>query len=156
MFRVKNSSFYSVLRHYHSPSKEKKMLAKLPLNQDQGSYLYDGEWSKEIDMLFIEVISFQHEIGNFTFGAKNYSAIGLTIDTINRQHGKHFSYKYCELKVNHLFKRYNTFAWMLSLTEVMYDEVTKHVHAPNRMWDFIIQVLHSNVYVLINIFNLFH
>lgn len=121
------------------------MAANLPPIENQDAYLYEGEWCKEIDFLFVEVITFQARMGNFKFGTKNYSAIGIAIDAINRRFGKRFSYKYCEVKVNHLFKRYTTFAWMLSLTEVMYDEVTKEVHAPNRTWEFILQVSDSSI-----------
>lgn len=56
-------------------------------DQGQDLVLYNDVWTKKIDMSFINVIEFQQQIGNFTVGRKDESAIGIAIDSIFRQYG---------------------------------------------------------------------
>lgn len=112
------------------------MSASFPSHDMQGEFLYDKRWTKGIDDHFIDIISFQHNVGNFTVGKKNLSSIGMAIDSISRRFDVDFSHQECQTKIAKLFRRYSTFSWMLSHDDFIYDPVSKFVHAPQRVWDF--------------------
>lgn len=107
----------------------------------QDAFLYDRNWNTIVDNVFIDVITFQQQIGNFTPGRKNYSTMGIAIDSIGRRFGKDFSFSYCQDRETQLFKRYNTFAWMLSHADFMYDPVTEYTNAPAYKWDCFFKVI---------------
>lgn len=126
------------------------MFSHPPHNDMQDSFLYDVQWTKKIDAVFIDIISFQSELGNFCPGRKNYSTMGSAIDSISRQFGKNFSFSCCQDRETVLFKRYNTFAWMLSNADFMYDPLTKYTNAPAYTWDAFFKVFYAlnNAYVI--------
>lgn len=109
-------------------------------NPAQDWILYDDVWTKKIDMLFIDIVAFQQQIGNFTVGRKNGSAISVAIDSIFRQTGVQLTFKQCQERVSTLFNRYKTFAWVLSFDQVMHDPVTNEMHAPEHIWQLILKV----------------
>lgn len=55
------------------------MAANLPPIENQDAYLYEGEWCKEIDFLFVEVITFQARMGNFNLGQKTILQLVLLL-----------------------------------------------------------------------------
>lgn len=107
----------------------------------QDEFLYNCKWTKPIDDLFIDIICVQQTIGHFKVGKKNLAYIGVAIDSLSRQFGVHFTYAECQCRISKLFRRYSTFAWILSHDDFMYDPDSKYVHAPSRKWQFFIEVV---------------
>lgn len=105
----------------------------------QDEMLYDAQWTKEIDILFIDVLAFQQQIGNFTFG-RNLRPLELPLTLFLANLGRSFHTVNVKRRFLKLFKPYTTMQWMLSLKDVMYDPVTKYIHAPARTWEFMFQV----------------
>lgn len=116
-----------------------------PPNDMQDEFLYDSKWEKPIDDLFIDIICVQQTIGHFNVGKKNLASIGVAIDSISRQFGVHFTYAECQRRISTLYRRYSTFAWMLSHADFMYDPISKYVHAPARKWEFFMEVRKPNL-----------
>lgn len=143
--------------HLYLPIPLCTMSDNQPPHDMQAEFLYDIRWSKDIDNHFIDIISFQHNIGNFAVGKKNISAIGMAIDSISRRFDVDFSYQECQAKIAKMFRRYSTFSWMLNHDEFMYDPASKYVHSPQRIWDFFfLRYLNKPTSVHIWIFVSFH
>lgn len=104
---------------------------------------YDDGWTKEVDAHFLGMLALQQQLGNFTYGEKNYYAIGIAIDAIFDHCGKVFSYGDCEHCLTKLFDRYCCFEWMLSLPDVVYDPVTNYVNSYASTWEFMYRVWSS-------------
>lgn len=111
----------------------------------QENQFYDEQWTKDVNVLFIDVLVFQKQLGNFMFGKRNQSAIAVAIDSILAQYGKLLTHLQCRDHVLKLFKRYTTFKWMLSLKDVVYDADENYVRALARTWEFMFQVTEYNI-----------
>lgn len=109
----------------------------------QEKTFYDDDWTKEVDAHFLGVLALQQQLGNFSFGEKNYYAMGVATDALYDLYGKVFTYVDCERRMKKLYDRYLCFEWMLSLPDVVYYPVTNYVNVPACTWEFMFNVSSS-------------
>lgn len=108
---------------------------------NQDSYLYDIQWTKEVDDVFVDVFCIEAQHGNFVYGQRNLPATVMAIDSLWRRSKVMCTEDQCAAKLDKLFKRYTTVSWMMSLPHVKYDAITNDFKAPQHTWEFIVQVL---------------
>lgn len=107
----------------------------------QFAYLYDVQWTPEIDHVFIDTLAFHARIGNFVRGESNFSAVVSAKNAITRRCNADYTIDLCLSRVKQLLKRYTTIEWMTSLSLVHFDPEDNVIHAPNVIWDFMVKVL---------------
>lgn len=133
---MQNNIYYFVTHTVSMPPKAK-------YETTQSRYLYDVNWSPEIDHVFIDTLAFQARMGNFARGETNFSAVVCAKNSINRRCNADYTIDLCMSRLQQYRKRYTTIAWMTALSEVQLDPVDNVIYAPNVTWDFMFKVLFS-------------
>ncbi|KAH6834659.1 hypothetical protein C2S53_019760 [Perilla frutescens var. hirtella] len=105
----------------------------------QEYFLYDAQWTAEIDMKFIALLPTEAQNGNFRIGVNHVEVVTNAMNGVNSSFEQAFSYAECFCKMKKLQKRYTVFSYMLNYTGIYYDVATNRMHYDAQVWASIIR-----------------